>query len=76
MTLRWSVYTGAVDDTRDEETLNDCFADLVDDSLARAPGFLNYLLDGFVEFESGARIEGTWISYPPEWSRRGSGLPL
>jgi hypothetical protein len=59
MTLRWSVYSGTVDDARDEEILNDCFADLVDDSLERGPAFLNYLLDGLVEFESGARIEGT-----------------
>lgn len=59
MTLRWSVYSRAVDDTRDEETLNDCFADLIDDSLVQGPSFLNYLLDGLVEFESGARIEGT-----------------
>lgn len=59
MTLRWSVYSGVVDDTRDEETLNDCFADLIDDSLEQGPGFLNYLLDGLVEFESGAHIEGT-----------------
>ena len=59
MTLRWSVYSGAVDDIRDEEALNDCFADLIDDTLARGPDFLNYLFDGLVEFESGARIEGT-----------------
>lgn len=59
MTPRWSVYTGVVDDIRDEEALNDCFADLVDDTLMRGPSFLNYLLDGLVEFHPSARIEGT-----------------
>jgi hypothetical protein len=59
MTLRWSVYSEAVNDIRDEEALNDCFADLIDDTLTRGPGFLNYLFDDLVKFESGAQIEGT-----------------
>lgn len=59
MTPRWTVYSGAVDDMRDEETLNDCFADLIDDTLARGPSFLNYLLDGLVEFGPDAEVEGT-----------------
>jgi hypothetical protein len=59
MTLRWCVYSEVGADIRDEEALNDCFADLIDDTLTRGPGFLNYLLDGLVEFEPGARIEGT-----------------
>jgi len=59
MNPRWTVYSGAVDNIRDEETLNDCFAGLIDDSLARGPEFLNYLFDGLVEFGEDAKIEGT-----------------
>lgn len=58
MELRWTVYS-EVDDIRDEETLNDCFADLIDDSLSRGPEFLNHLLDGVVEFGENAQVEGT-----------------
>jgi hypothetical protein len=59
MSPRWTVYGAAVDDWRDEELLNDCFADLVDDSLARGPEFLNFLLDGLVVFEDGAEVIAT-----------------
>lgn len=59
MSSRWTVYGEAVDDWHDEEMLNDCFADLVDDSLARGAGFLNFLLDGLVEFEDGAKVIAT-----------------
>lgn len=59
MNPRWTVYGAAVDDWRDEEMLNDCFADLIDDSLARGPGFLNFLLDGLVVFEDGAEVIAT-----------------
>lgn len=59
MTLRWSVYSEAVDNARDEETLNDCFADLIEDSLTRSPEFLNYLVDDLVKFGAEADVEGT-----------------
>lgn len=59
MVSSWSVYSAAIDDMRDEEFLNDCFAEVVDDSLTQGPGFLNYLLDDIVEFEEGAEVEGT-----------------
>lgn len=59
MNPRWTVYGAAVDDWRDEEMLNDCFADLIDDSLTRGPGFLNFLLDGLVVFEDGAEVIAT-----------------
>lgn len=59
MSPRWTVYSGAVDNLRDEETLNDCFADLIDDSLARGPSYLNYLFDDVVSFGTEAEIEGT-----------------
>lgn len=59
MNPRWTVYRAAVDDWRDEEMLNDCFADLIDDSLVRGPGFLNFLLDSLVVFEDGAKVIAT-----------------
>lgn len=59
MRPRWTVYGEAIDDSRDEETLNDCFADLIDDTLILGPDFLNFLLDGLVEFGEEASIEGT-----------------
>jgi hypothetical protein len=59
MNPRWTVYSEAIDDTWNEEKFNDCFADLVDDSLKSNPEFLNYLLDGTVEFGPEARVAGT-----------------
>lgn len=59
MKQHWTVYSGIVEDAWDEEALNDCFADLIDDSLARGPEFLNYLLDGTVEFGPDVRVAGT-----------------
>jgi hypothetical protein len=59
MNSRWAVYAAAVDDWQDEEMLNDCFAGLIDDSLAHGPAFLNYLLDGLVAFEDGAEVIAT-----------------
>lgn len=49
MNPRWPVHGNAISDWHDEELLNDCFVDLIDDSLARGPEFLNYLLDGIVD---------------------------
>lgn len=59
MNPRWTVYGAAVEDWHDEEMLNDCFADLIDDSLARGPGFLNFLLDGLVVFNDGTEVIAT-----------------
>jgi hypothetical protein len=59
MNPRWTIYGAAVDDWQDEEMLNDCFADMIDDSLARGPEFLNFLLDGLIVFEDGARVTAT-----------------
>lgn len=59
MNPRWTVYGAAVDDWQDEEMLNDCFADLIADSLARGPEFLNFLLDDLLVFEDGAEVIAT-----------------
>jgi hypothetical protein len=59
MNPRWTIYTEVVNDYRDEEKLNDCFADLLDDTLTRGPALLNFLLDGIVEFEEGAEVIAT-----------------
>lgn len=55
----WTVYGQFDRDIRDEETFNNCFADLVSDSLTRNAAFLNHILDGIVAFQDDARIEGT-----------------
>lgn len=58
MTPRWTVYS-VIEDVRDEETLNDCFADLLEDSLVQGPEFLNFVLDGLVQFEAQAELVAT-----------------
>lgn len=56
---RWTVYGEAVTDWRDEEMLNDCFAELIDESLEYCPEFLNFLLDGLVSFNTDAEVIAT-----------------
>lgn len=55
----WTVYGQLDHHIRDEETFNNCFADLVDDSLSLGAGFLNHLLGNEVTFEDDAKVEGT-----------------
>lgn len=55
----WTVYGQLEGDIRDEEVFNNCFADLIDDSLACGPTLLNHLLDGLANFGGNAQIEGT-----------------
>jgi hypothetical protein len=59
MNPRWTVYSEAIDDPWNEERFNDCFADLVADAVTRSPEFLNYLLDGTVEFGPEAGVAAT-----------------
>jgi hypothetical protein len=59
MQPNWTVYGQLDQDIRDEETFNNCFADLIDDSLALDAGFLNHLLGNEVTFEDDAKVEGT-----------------
>ena len=55
----WTVYGQVIHDIRDEHTLNNCFIELVDDSLTRGPEFLNYILNGVVTFDEPTQIEAT-----------------
>lgn len=59
MSPRWTVYGAVVSDWHAEEMLNDCFADLIEDSLTYDATFLNFLLDRFVQFEDSARVIAT-----------------
>jgi hypothetical protein len=59
MVSPWDVYREVADDIRDEEMLNDCFADLVEDTLEHDASFLNRLLDGLVVFHDHSRLKGT-----------------
>jgi hypothetical protein len=55
----WTVYGQLEGDIRDEEVLNNCFADVIDDTLACGPTLLNHLLNGLIEFDENTQIEGT-----------------
>lgn len=59
MQPNWTVYGQLGQDIRDEETFNNCFAELVDDSLTLNTAFLNHLLGNEVTFENDAKVEGT-----------------
>lgn len=59
MEPHWTVYSEVVENVREEEPLNDCFAELIEESLTRDPAFVNHLLDGLVEFGDAANVEGT-----------------
>lgn len=59
MQPNWTVYGQLGQEIRDEETFNNCFAELVDDSLALNTAFLNHLLGNEVTFENDVKVEGT-----------------